>query len=144
MKNFFSRYKKLHIWLLVLLFLLALFLIFRTDQDLMNWLVTEVTQPMKDAVASVCYLVSFPVIEILYILAGAWVVLHIVVSAVKIHRSKGHRRSAAYRSFLILLCVVLTVETGSVWCGASTTTPTASRRRAASTPRRWMSRNCIG
>ena len=109
MKNFFSRYKKLHIWLLVLLFLLALFLIFRTDQDLMNWLVTEVTQPMKDAVASVCYLVSFPVIEILYILAGAWVVLHIVVSAVKIHRSKGHRRSAAYRSFLILLCVVLTV-----------------------------------
>ena len=109
MKNFFSRYKKLHIWLLVLLFLLALFLIFRTDQDLMNWLVTEVTQPMKDAVASVCYLVSFPVIEILYILAGAWVVIHIVVSAVKIHRSKGHRRSAAYRGFLILLSAVLTV-----------------------------------
>ena len=109
MKNFFSRYKKLHIWLLILLFLLALFLIFRTDRDLMNWLATEVTQPMKDAVASVCYLVSFPVIEILYILAGAWVVLHIVVSAVKIHRSKGHRRSAAYRGFLILLCVVLTV-----------------------------------
>ena len=109
MKNFFSRYKKLHIWLLILLFLLALFLIFRTDRDLMNWLVTEVTQPMKDAVASVCYLVSFPVIEILYILAGAWVVIHIVVSAVKIHRSKGRRRSAAYRGFLILLCVVLTV-----------------------------------
>ena len=109
MKYFLARYKKLHIWLLVLLFLLALFLIFRTNRDLMNWLVTEVTQPMKDAVASVCYLVPFPVIEILYILAGIWVIIHIVVSAVKIRRSKGHRRSAAYRRVLVLLCVVLTV-----------------------------------
>ena len=109
MKDFFSRYKKLHIWLLAVLFLLALFLLARNNRELMNWLVTDVTQPLKDAVASVCYLVSFPVIEILYILAGAWVVVHIVVSAVKIRRARGRRRAAAYRGFLILLCVVLTV-----------------------------------
>ena len=51
LKDFFSRYKKLHIWLLAVLFLLALFLLARNNRELMNWLVTDVTQPLKDAVA---------------------------------------------------------------------------------------------
>ena len=70
MKDFLARYQKLHIWLAVLLALLGLFLIFRSDRDLMNFLTAQVTAPLKDAVASVCYLVPFPVIEVLYILAG--------------------------------------------------------------------------
>ena len=109
MKDFLARYQKLHIWLAVLLALLGLFLIFRSDRDLMNFLTAQVTAPLKDAVASVCYLVPFPVIEVLYILAGGWAVVHIVVSAVKVRRARGRRRSAAYRAFLILLCAALTI-----------------------------------
>ena len=109
MKAFLVRYKKLHIWLAVLLVLLGLFLLLRNDRELMNFLTTQVTAPLKDAVASVCYLVPFPVIEVLYILAGGWAVVHIVVSAVKVRRARGRRRSAAYRAFLILLCAALTI-----------------------------------
>lgn len=109
MKQFFRKNQKLHIWLLVLLALLILFLVTRHSRPLMNWLVESVTQPFKDAVGAVCYLVPFPVIEILYIAAGLWVIVHIVVSAVKIRRGRGQRRAIAYRAFLILLCVALTI-----------------------------------
>ena len=51
MKAFLARYKKLHIWLAVLLVLLGLFLLLRNDRELMNFLTTKVTAPLKDAVA---------------------------------------------------------------------------------------------
>ena len=109
MKEFFNRNKKLHIWLAVLLVLLLAFLIGRNSRPAMNFLVERVTQPLKDAVGAVCYLVPFPVIEILYIAAGLWGVVYIVASAVKIRRSRGSRRTVAYRRFLVFLCVLLTV-----------------------------------
>lgn len=108
MREFFSRYKRLHVWLLALLGVLALFLVFRGNRPLMNWLTTQVTAPVKDAIASVCYLAPFPVIEVLYLLAGAWVVVYIAVSAVRIRQARGRRRQAAYRRALVLLCAALT------------------------------------
>ena len=108
MKEFLKRYQALHIYLLATLALLILFLLTRGNQPLMTWLVDHVTQPAKNVIGAVCYLLPFPLAEVLYIAAGGWVVVHIVRSAVLIRRAKGHRRDTAYRRLLALLCAVLT------------------------------------
>ena len=52
-----------HIWLLGNLLVIGLYFLLRGDRELMNRFTAGVTQPVKDAVAAVCYLVPFSVAE---------------------------------------------------------------------------------
>lgn len=108
MRAFSRRHRGLYLWLFTVLALLLLFLLTRGNQSLMTWLVDHVTQPVKNAVGAVCYLLPFPLAELLYITAGLWVVVHIVRSALLIRRAKGRRWPTACRRALTLLCVALT------------------------------------
>ena len=108
MTPFFRRHRPLLLWLTAAGLLLALFLLTRDHQPLMTFLVDHVTQPAKNAIGAVCYLVPIPLAELLYIAAGLWVMVHIIRSAILIRRAKGRRWDTACRRLLILLCAALT------------------------------------
>ena len=76
MKRFFKKHKKLHIWLLVDVVVIALFLLLRNNRALMNDLTTYVTEPLKRGLAALAYLVEFSVAEMIYAIAfGAGILL---------------------------------------------------------------------
>lgn len=108
MKPFLRRHRPLLLWLAAAGLLLILFLLARGHQPLMTFLVDHVTQPAKNAIGAVCYIVPIPLAELLYIAAGLWVMVHIVRSAVLVRRAKGRRWDTACRRLLILLCAALT------------------------------------
>ncbi len=68
MKSFFAQYKKLHIWLLTGLGLLAAFWLCRGNRGWMNALTEQVTTPLKLAIGRLIYRVDFSVMELLCIL----------------------------------------------------------------------------
>jgi len=105
MKAFFLRYKKLHIWLLADLCLLAAFWLFRGNRELMNALADQVTTPLKQAVGRLCYRVPFSVMEVLYVLAALAAVAYIVGSLAAIVR-RNDGRGRARRGYSALLGAV--------------------------------------
>lgn len=68
--TFFKSHQKLHIWLLADLVLLAAFWIAREHRDWMNALERFVSAPIRRSLGSLCYRVSFSVMEVLYVLAA--------------------------------------------------------------------------
>ena len=77
MNAFFLRAKKLHLWLLVVLALIAAFHLAKHSQPLMNALAEHVTQPMKQTLAALSALVPFSVAEVLIAAALGVLVLYI-------------------------------------------------------------------
>ena len=67
MKHFFQQHKKLHLWLLADLCLLAAFWLCRGQQAWMNALARHVTVPLRRAIGQVCYVnkVPFAVIRVI-------------------------------------------------------------------------------
>ena len=65
----FRKYPKLHIWLLVDLLLLGLFVLTRGNRTMMNALTTHFTEPLKRGITRLTYSVSFSVAEVVYITA---------------------------------------------------------------------------
>ena len=63
--TFLRAHRKLHIWLLADLMLLAAFWIAREHRDWMNALADHVVLPLRLALSSVTYRVSFSVMEVL-------------------------------------------------------------------------------
>ena len=110
MKAFFLRWKKRHIWLAVMLALLGVYFLIRTNRPLMNVLTERVTGPVKDAIGAVCYLLPIPVYEVGYIALALWAVYYLIATAVKLCRGeKGKRWQEVYGRALLLLCVALTI-----------------------------------
>ena len=68
MKNFFLQHKKLHLWLLADLVLLALFALLRESRAVMNGFVGHFSTPIRRLVGRLCYRVDFSVAELLCIL----------------------------------------------------------------------------
>ena len=62
MKAFFNRYKKLHIWLLVSIGLVAAWWFGRHCRPVMNVLADRITYPLRAAIGRLCFLVDFSVI----------------------------------------------------------------------------------
>lgn len=106
-ERFYSAPKR-HVWFAVTAVLLLLFLIGRNSQGAMTWLVDHVTQPFKQGLSAVTYLVSIPLAELLYVGLGLALLIGLVRLPFVIRKAKNRRREA-YLRVLSLLCGVLTV-----------------------------------
>ena len=69
MRDFFLRYKKLHIWLLADCALLAAFFSLRGQRWLMNAIADHFTGPLRRGLGRLSYLVPFSVMEVVEALA---------------------------------------------------------------------------
>lgn len=112
MKEFFLHHKKLHLWLLAELALLAAFGLVRGDRALMNALASQVTVPLRRAIGRLCYRVDFSVAEVLCILLALLVPAYLLWSVIDVVRARGHRRRQAYGAVLGAACLGLTVYVG--------------------------------
>lgn len=112
MKAFFFRHKKLHIWLLADLGLLAAFWLCRGNRAWMNALADHVTGPLKQAVGRLCYLTDVSVMEVLYVLAVLLGVAYVVWSAAAVARAGGRRGRRAYSAALGAADIALAVYAG--------------------------------
>ena len=114
MKQFFLHHKKLHIWLLADLCLLAAFALLRESRGAMNAFVSHVSTPVRRFIGRLCYLVDFSVAEVLcvaLVLAG---VAYVIWSIIAVVRAKGCRGQRAYTALLGAACGALTL--GAVFC----------------------------
>ena len=109
MANFFKKYRKLHIWLLAELALIALFLLTRGNRALMNALTTHVTEPLKRAVGSLTYLVDWSVAELVYITAIAAAIIWV---ADTVKRLAYGQWQVLYPRLLGAVCTVLSIYVG--------------------------------
>ena len=106
--KFLKKYKKLHIWLLVDLVVIALFLLLRGNRALMNALTTYVTEPLKRGLAALAYLVEFSVAEMLYAIAFGGGILLLCVAVRALAQSR-KRWQLLYRMVLGTVCTALSV-----------------------------------
>ena len=108
-----KTYKKLHIWLLADLCLLAAYWLCRGNRAWMNALAAHVTAPLRRAIGTVCYRVDFSVAEalcvLLVVLAAGYLVWSVI--AVVKRRGRGALRRA-YGAVLGAVCVGVTIYVG--------------------------------
>ena len=115
MKNFFLQYKKLHIWLLADMVLLALFALLRESRAVMNGFVHNVSTPIRRFIGRLCYRVDFSVAELLCILLVLAVIAYAVWSVIAVARAgKEKRGRRTYTALLGAACGALTL--GVVFC----------------------------
>lgn len=112
MKAFFLRHKKLHIWLLADLGLLAAFWLCRGSRAWMNALADHVTGPLKQAIGRLCYLTDVSIMEVLYVLAVLLGIAYVAWSTAAVARARGRRGSRAYSAALGLLDAALAIYAG--------------------------------
>ena len=108
MKALFSRYKKLHLWLLANLALLSAFLLARRSRAAMNALTEGFTNPLRRAIGQLCERVPFSVAESLYVLAALGFLVFLALGVRAVVRSR-HRSGTVYALVLGLGNAVLTV-----------------------------------
>ena len=112
MKTFWKQHKKLHLWLLADLTVLAAFRLLRGNRQWMNALADSVTTPLKRAIGRVCYLTDISVMEVLgvlLVLAGA---AYLVWSIAAVRRAAGRRADRAYSAVLGAGCIGLAIYAG--------------------------------
>ena len=107
--TFFKSHQKLHIWLLADLVLLAAFWIAREHRDWMNALERFVSAPIRRSLGSLCYRVSFSVMEVLYVLAAVLVLAYVVWNITAVVKARGRRKRRAYSAVLGAVCAGLSV-----------------------------------
>lgn len=108
-----KTYKKLHIWLLADLCLLAAYWLCRGNRAWMNALAAHVTAPLRRAIGTVCYRVDFSVAEalcVLLVVLAAGYLIWSVIAVVK-RRGRGALRRA-YGAVLGAVCVGVTIYVG--------------------------------
>lgn len=106
--DFFKRHRKLHIWLLAELALLALYLLLRGNRAVMNTLTRGFTQPIKRALGAACSLVEISVAEVIYV-AAISVGLILLACAVRRLAEGPCRLQALYRMVLGTACTALSI-----------------------------------
>lgn len=109
MRAFFQAHKKLHIWLLADVLLLAAFLAARHQRAWMNALADHVTTPLKTALGRLWGAVPFSIMEVLYTLAGLVAIAYVVWSVLTVVRTRERRGRRAYGAVLGAICAGLTV-----------------------------------
>ena len=107
--RFFKAHRKLHIWLLADLILLAAFLLARGHQEWMNGWERFVAAPVRRFLGSLCYQVSFSMMEVMYVLAAILVLAYVAWSIAAIVRARGRRKCRAYSAVLGAACAGLSV-----------------------------------
>ena len=111
MKAFFKAHRKLHIWLLADLCLLAAFWLCRGSRTVMTALSGAATVVCR-ALGRVCYRVPFSVAEVLCVLLVVFALGYLVWSIAAVTRATGRRGHRAYSAVLGAVCLGLTVYVG--------------------------------
>lgn len=111
MKNFFLRYKKLHIWLFSTLAVLAVLYLARGNRGWMNALADRVILPLRRGLGDLSYRVPFSVMEVLYVLAALLGLGYVVWTIAAVVRARGRRRRRAYAGGLGAVCICVTLYT---------------------------------
>ena len=114
MKRFFRRHRKLHILLLANLVLLAAFFLLQNQRRFMT-AVSEMMAVVRHGLASLCYLTTFSVAELLVILLMVAAVIYLVCSVVAVAKGKGQRLHRIYGSVLGAACAGLSIYTAFCW-----------------------------
>lgn len=112
MRAFFRRHRGLHIWLLAVCGVLALYFALRPVPGLMTRFSRGIIMPLERVVAAVCYRASFSVAELLYAIAAGVVLLWMGATVRRLITEKGRRGRVLYRFALTAVCAVLTVYAG--------------------------------
>lgn len=112
MKAFFLKHRKLHIWLLADLCLLAAFWLCRGNRAWMNALADHFTGPLRQAFGRLCYRTEISVMEVLYVLAVLLGTAYVVWSIAAVVKAKGRRGHRAYSAVLGAACAGLSVYAG--------------------------------
>ena len=112
MKAFFSQHKKLHIWLLADLGLLAAYFLCRGNRAWMNALADQVTGPFRETVGRLCFHTHVSVMEVLYVLLVLAGIGYLVWSVAAVVRAKGRRGHRAYSAVLGAVCAGLAIYAG--------------------------------
>ena len=108
MRNFLRYFKRLHIWLLIDLVLLGLFFLLRPVRGVMNALSERFSMPVERALGRAWAYVPFSGAELCYALAVIFLVVWFVSTIVTVARAE-YKREAAYRRFLFLLDLLLSL-----------------------------------
>ncbi|MBE6963648.1 MAG: DUF3810 domain-containing protein [Ruminococcaceae bacterium] len=112
MKALLQKYKKLHVWLLANLLLLAAWFLFRGQKTWMTALAENITNPLRQAVGRLCYLTEVSVMEVLCVLLAVAAVVYTAWSIAAVVRAKGCRKRCAYGAALGAVNVALTICVG--------------------------------
>ena len=112
MRAFFRRHRGLHVWLLSVCGVLALYFALRTVPGLMTRFSRGIIMPLERAVAAVCYRADFSVAELLYAIAAGVILLWMGAAVRRLITEKGRRGRIVYRFVLTAVCTVLTVYAG--------------------------------
>ena len=112
MRAFFRRHRGLHVWLLSVCGVLALYFALRTVPGLMTRFSRGIIMPLERAVAAVCYRADFSVAELLYAIAAGVILLWMGAAVRRLITEKGRRGRIVYRFVLTVVCTVLTVYAG--------------------------------
>ena len=108
MRNFLRHFKRLHLWLLLDLILLALFFLLRRERSLMNALSSTVSMPLERALGRVWAYVPFSGAELCYILAGVFLVWYFFFAIRRVARAE-YKGEEVYRRLLVLLNLLLSL-----------------------------------
>lgn len=108
MKAFFRQNRKLHLWLLCDLVLLAAFFLLRRSRGIMNALTHGFTNPLRRAVGRVCERFPFSVAELLIVLLVLFVLFLLGQGIYRLCR-RAHKGQTLYRLALTLVLIVTTI-----------------------------------
>ena len=114
MKKFILQHKKLHIWLLADAVLLSSFFLLQNQRGFMTALANTM-QTVRRALAEVCYLVPFSVMEVLVALLVLSGVAYVIWSAAAIFAAKGRRLHRIYSALLGALCAGVSIYVAFCW-----------------------------
>ena len=108
MRNFLRYFKRLHIWLLINLALLTLFLVLRGQQRVMTAVSERVSMPLERALGRLWAHVPFSVAELCYAAGVIFLIVFLIRSVVLIARAE-YKREVFYRRFITLANLVLSL-----------------------------------
>ena len=113
MRQFWRKYRKLHIWLLADLAVLAAYFAARGNRAWMNALTEGITGPLRQAIGRLCYRTDVSVMEVLAALLVLACVGYGIGSVIDVVRAKGRRGGRAYSAVLGAVCAGLTFYAGT-------------------------------
>lgn len=114
MKHFWKQHHKLHLWLLIDLALLLLFLLLRRCRPAMEH-ISSAMASVRCTIGRLCTKTSISIMEVLCVLLTVFTVVYLIWNAAAILRAKGRRLHRAYSALLGAGCIVLTIYLGFCW-----------------------------
>ncbi|MEA4815031.1 MAG: DUF3810 domain-containing protein [Oscillospiraceae bacterium] len=111
MKEFILKYKKLHIWLVVAVALLAFFWIGKRSRALMDFVGYNITQPIKTTIGAATSVFPFSLAEI--VIYALIILVCVLLARVIAALARRKKRGRLYPRLMTLICAVLTVGAAS-------------------------------